>query len=284
MNDVRFSDVQQAAARWTQGVEARGAGEAQSIQGARLDFDENNVTFTPHRDGVVTPRDAKPEIPGATVLLDQTKAAQLQKTVNSLHNDLLTARLSDAEREQNVSMLLELSQMAAADEPKAERPFFDAYKITSFIAEVTNKQQSTMAKVGAEMARGQEKLLEKQKEAIASEGPNIGTALASSILSLGSSISGTAAGAEFFGKKGMAVFKMLSATTGQGANIVQLFDQENEKEKSAKTVESKKNLAIIKASMQGTMQLEKTAGELVGQITEAVKEINESSMKNQIHV
>lgn len=284
MNDVRFSDVQLAAAKWTQGVEAKGTDEAQSVLGARLDFEADNVKLTTARKGVVTANGVRTEIPEAKVLLDQTKAARLQQSVTSLHNDLLAARASNAEKEQNVAMLLELSEMAAAGEPKAQRSFIDAFAVTSLIAEVANKRQSTMAKIGAEMAKGQVEQLEKQKESILNEGPNIGVALASSLLSLAGGLAGATAKAEFFDKKGSAALKMISNITSQGANIVQLFERENEKGKSARTIESQKKLAIFKASMQGVMQLEQGAGDMASQICEAVKEINESSVKNQIHV
>lgn len=255
--DVNFSDVQKAAARWTQSVGTQGAGETQSVQKTGIDFEVDNVTFSRHQDGAVAPKIATPDIPSPKVLLNPANADLVQKTVTSIANDI---HADPADRERMVGVLTTLSRMAADGKPEAERAALDIWSVMSLISELTNKRQDTLAKVEAEFAGAHERQMEKRAEAVANEGTDPKIAIASAFLSLGGGVAGSVAGVKFFGKKVSAAIKIFSDVSSQSANLVQLFEQENTKGKSVDAIESAKKRDIYKASMQGLVQLERQAG------------------------
>ena len=271
--DVNFSDVQKAAARWTQSVGTQGAGETQSVQKTGIDFEVDNVTFSTHQDGAVAPKGSAPDIPSPKVLLNPANADLVQKTVTSIANDI---HADPAERERMAGVLTTLAQMAADGKPEAERAAMDIWQVMSLISELTNKRQDTMAKVEAEFAGAHERQMEKRAEAVANEGTDPKIAIASTFLSLGGGVSGSVAGVKFFGKKVSAALKIFSDVSKQGANLVQLFEQENTKGKSVDAIESAKKRDIYKASMQGLTQLEQQAGGMVDKIREMVKAMNDA--------
>lgn len=271
--DVNFSDVQKAAARWTQSVGMSGAAETQAVQKTGIDFEVNNVTFSKHQDGSVAPKLSAPDIPSPKVLLNSSNADLVQKTVTSIANDFHT---DPADRERMAGVLTTLAQMSADGKPEAERAALDIWQVMSLISELTNKRQDTMAKVEAEFASAHEKQLEKRAEAVAKEGTDPKIAIASAFLSLGGGVSSSVAGAKFFDKKKSAALKIFADVSKQGANLVQLFEQENTKGKSVDAAESAKKLAIYKATMQGLVQLEQQAGGMTDKIRAFMKAANDA--------
>ena len=275
--DVNFSDVQNAAARWTQGVGAQGVVETQSVRKTGIDFEVDNVKFSRHQDGAVAPKIAAPDIPSPKVLLNPTNADLVQKTVTSIANDI---QADPADRDRMVGVLTTLSRMAADGKPEARQAALDIWSVMSLISEMTNKRQDTMAKVEAEFARAHEKQLEKRAEAVANEGTDPKIAIASAFLSLGGGVSGSVAGARFFDKKVTAAVKIFSDVSKQSANLVQLFEQEDTKGKSVDAVESARKRDVYKATMQGLSQLEQQAGGMVEKIRELVKAMNDADGRN----
>ena len=275
--DVNFSDVQKAAARWTQSVGTQGAEGTQAVQKTGIDFEFDNVTFSNHQDGAVSPKLSAPDIPSPKVLLNPANADLVQKTVTSIANDI---HADPAERERMAGVLTTLAQMAADGKPEAERAAMDIWQVMSLISELTNKRQDTMAKVEAEFAGAHERQMEKRAEAVANEGTDPKIAIASTFLSLGGGVSGSVAGVKFFGKKGSAALKIFSDVSKQSANLVQLFAQENTKGKSVAAIESAKKRDIYKATMQGLVQLEQQAGGMTDKIREMVKAMNDADGRN----
>lgn len=277
MDDVRFSDVQKAAVRWAQGVETGDVGETQSVRKTGIDFEVGNLKLTKHQNGAVGPKGFAPDIPSPKVLLNPANADIVQKTVTSIANDI-HADVEDRERMADV--LTTLSRMAADGKPEAERAAMDIWKVMALISELTNKRQDTMAKIEAEFAGAHERQMEKRAEAVANEGTDPKIAIASAFLSLGGGVSGSVAGGKFFGKKGSAALKIFGDVSKQGANLVQLFEQENTKGKSVDAVESAKKRDVYKATMQGLAQLEQQAGGMVEKIREMAKAINDADGRN----
>lgn len=273
MDDLRFSDVQQAAVRWTQNVETQETAETQAVQSTELDFGVNNLKLVKSQKGVLGAKIGAPEIPPPKVLLDPANAELVQKTVTSIANDI---HADPAERERMAGVLTTLAQMAADGKPEAERAAMDIWQVMSLISELTNKRQDTMAKVEAEFAGAHERQMEKRAESVANEGTDPKIAIASTFLSLGGGVSGSVAGVKFFGKKVSAALKIFSDVSKQGANLVQLFEQENTKGKSVAAIESAKKRDIYKATMQGLVQLEQQAGGMTEKIREMVKAMNDA--------
>ena len=267
--DVSFNAVQQAALKWSQGVEEKEVAEAASVRSREIDFEADNVSFSKHQDGVVSAKANVPEIATPKVLVNQENAVSLRSTINRLSNDFSTG---GEERENAVGALAVFSQAGeAGGAKKAPHVHVNTIAILSLITTLTNKGKDTIDKANAEFAKGQINQLEQHWQDVADQGMNTNIMLASSFTALGGNLFKDAAKSEIFNKKVSAGFNMVSNVASQGSEIIKLFDEEKKEKKSLKAIDSQRKSEVIKASMQGLMGIERQLGGMIEQVRKAVK-------------